>query len=46
MKEYINEQFIEMLGLGYSFSAVVKSLEDDLDIDQDVLKDMLKSIGD
>ena len=44
MEDYINEQFREMVALGYSVSETISSLEEDENVNQDVLKELLKNV--
>lgn len=43
-ERYINDQFAEMRGLGYTVSETINSLQEDENVNQDVLKEMLKKI--
>jgi hypothetical protein len=43
-EQYINEQFQEMRGLGYTVAESIASLENDENVNQDVLKEMLKKV--
>ena len=40
-EQYINEQFQEMRGLGYTVAETIASLEDDENVNQDLLKELL-----
>jgi hypothetical protein len=42
-EEYINEQFQEMRGLGYTVAETIASLEEDENVNQEVLKEILKN---
>lgn len=42
VEDYINEQFSEMRGLGYTVAEAITSLREDENVNQDVLNEMLK----
>jgi hypothetical protein len=41
-EQYINEQFQEMRGLGYTVAETIASLEEDENVNQEVLKKSLE----
>ena len=43
-EDYINEQFSEMRALGYTVIETIASLEQDENVNQEVLKELLKKI--
>lgn len=43
-EQSINQQFQEMRGLGYTVAETIASLEEDENVNQEVLKELLKKI--
>ncbi|WP_169907707.1 hypothetical protein [Priestia abyssalis] len=43
-REYIEESFHEMVGLGYSVKEAIACLEEDMNVNQDLLKELVKTL--